>query len=39
LWFQKVDDEPTSKFFNVKYAVRQTKEVTTLNDEFHFGIL
>ena len=39
LWFQKVDDEPTSKCFNVKYAVRQTKEVTTLNDEFHFGIL
>jgi hypothetical protein len=39
LWFQKVYDEPTSKFFNVKYAVRQTKEVTTLNDEFHFGIL
>jgi len=39
LWFQKVDDEPTSKFFNVKYAVRQTKEDTAQNNEFQFGIL
>ena len=39
LWFQKVDDEPTSKFFNVKYAVRQTKKDTAQNNEFQFGIL
>ena len=28
LWFQKVDDEPTSRFFNVRYAVRETKKDT-----------
>jgi hypothetical protein len=39
LWFQKVDDEPTSEFFNVKYAVRQTKKDTAQNNEFQFGIL
>ena len=39
LWFQKVDDEPTSKFFNVNYAVRQTKKDTSQNNEFQFGIL
>ena len=39
LWFQKVDDEPTSKFFNVNYAVRQNERDTAQNDEFKFGIL
>ena len=39
LWFQKVDDEPTSKFFNVKYAVRETRKDTAQNTEFTFGIL
>ena len=39
LWFQKVDDEPTSKFFNVNYAVRENKKDTAQNDEFQFGIL
>jgi len=39
LWFQKVDDEPTSKFFNVKYAVRETRKDTAQNAEFTFGIL
>ena len=39
LWFEKVDDEPTSRFFNVRYAVRETKKDTAQNTEFRFGIL
>jgi len=39
LWFQKVDDEPTSKFFNVKYAVRETTNDTAQNTDFTFDIL
>ena len=39
LWFQKVDDDPTSKFFNVNYAVRETKKDTVQNTELTFGIL
>jgi hypothetical protein len=39
LWFQKVDDDQTSKFFNVNYAVRETKKDTVQNTELTFGIL
>ena len=39
LWFEKVDDEPTSRFFNVRYTVRETKKDTAQNTEFRFGIL
>ena len=39
LWFEKVDDEPTSRFFNVRYAVRELRKDTAQNTEFKFGIL
>jgi hypothetical protein len=39
LWFQKVDDDQKSKFFNVNYAVRETKKDTVQNTELTFGIL
>ena len=39
LWFQKVDDEPTSKFFNVNYAVRENRKDTAQNTEFQYGII
>ena len=39
LWFEKVDDEPTSRFFNVRYAVRELRKDTAQNTEFRFGIL
>ena len=39
LWFQKVDDDPMSKFFNVNYAVREKKKtqhrMTNFNLEFY----
>jgi hypothetical protein len=39
LWFQKVDDDQKSKFFNVNYAVRETRKDTIQNTELTFGIL
>ena len=39
LWFAKVDDDKTSRFFNVKYAVRETRKDTAQNTEFTYGIL
>ena len=41
LWFQKVDDDQKSKFFNVRYAVRETNlsKTQVQNGEFQFGIL
>jgi len=39
IWFEKVDNEKSSEFYNVKYAVRETKKDTAQNDEFQFGIL
>jgi len=38
IWFEKVD-EPSGNFFNVKYAVRETKQDTVQNTEITFGIL
>lgn len=39
IWFQKVDGELSSEFFNVQYAVRQNKNDTAQNFEPRFGIL
>ena len=39
LWFQKVDSEPSSEFYNITYAVREFKNDTAQNTEFKFGIL